>query len=51
MLAAPGCVCLLPLSTMYGLCVSSCLCFSIVSVPSGVSVELIFINSCWQTDK
>lgn len=39
------CICLLPLSTMYGLWVSFCLCCSIVNVPSGVSVELIFFKS------
>lgn len=45
MLVEP-CICLLPLRTIYGLCVSFCLCCSIVNVPNGVSVELIFFISC-----
>jgi hypothetical protein len=38
-------ICLLPLRTTYADCVSFCLCCKRLSVPSGVSVELIcFIN-------
>lgn len=45
------CACLLPLRTMNGLCVSFCLCCNMVNVPNGVSVELIFIMSCFNKIK